>query len=197
MSETTYLKGVCQHCDGHLEFPADAVGNAIPCPHCGQSTELRAGPASRPRRGRRLLGMVLALVLAGLALAAIQLARKSTPPARAKPTTLAAAPSNQPAAKSGPSEDETTNAFAVSGVRLERTAGSSLVYVTGKLRNLADRQRFGVKVEFKLFGTNDDFVGKCTDYQPSLEPHGTWKFKALVMESKVGAAAFSRVQEDQ
>jgi len=35
--------------------------------------------------------------------------------------------------------------------KLEKTSGSSLVYVTGTIRNDSERQRFGVKVEFSLF----------------------------------------------
>jgi hypothetical protein len=198
MSETRYLKCGCQHCDGHLEFPADAAGDSVICPHCGQNTELKAGPATRFGWGRMTIGLVLAVILAAAALAVIQFKHQGASPAKAGQTAPAAPmQTNRPAAKPGPPEEATTNAFAVSGIRLERTPGSSLVYVTGKLRNLASHQRFGVKVEFKLFGTNDDFLGKCTDYQSSLDPHGTWKFKALVMESKVATAALSRVQEDQ
>jgi uncharacterized membrane protein len=37
-----FLKGVCRACGGPLEFPASAVGDTIPCPHCGKSTVLAA-----------------------------------------------------------------------------------------------------------------------------------------------------------
>src|SRR5690242_12207778 len=40
MPITKYLKGECQSCGGHLEFPAEAVGASIDCPHCGKTTEL-------------------------------------------------------------------------------------------------------------------------------------------------------------
>ena len=45
-----YLKGLCQHCSGHLEFPAKAAGETISCPHCSRSTVLSvaAKPASAP-----------------------------------------------------------------------------------------------------------------------------------------------------
>ena len=36
----SFLKGNCQSCGGHLEFPASAVGDTILCPHCGHSTLL-------------------------------------------------------------------------------------------------------------------------------------------------------------
>ena len=40
MSSSKYLKGECQQCRGHIEFPAEAVGTTTECPHCGQATEL-------------------------------------------------------------------------------------------------------------------------------------------------------------
>jgi hypothetical protein len=30
----------CNNCSGHIEFPADGVGQAITCPHCGLETVL-------------------------------------------------------------------------------------------------------------------------------------------------------------
>jgi len=40
MSLTRYLKGECSHCGGRIEFPADAIGATVDCPHCGKATEL-------------------------------------------------------------------------------------------------------------------------------------------------------------
>src|ERR1041385_8333797 len=40
MNQTKYLKCDCQHCGNRLEFPADAIGMSVECPHCQQSTEL-------------------------------------------------------------------------------------------------------------------------------------------------------------
>ena len=41
-----YLKTACQHCGGHLEFPADAAGAKVPCPHCHAETVLN--PLAEP-----------------------------------------------------------------------------------------------------------------------------------------------------
>ena len=40
MIGTKHLKGECQHCGGHLSFPAEGIGLTATCPHCGQETEL-------------------------------------------------------------------------------------------------------------------------------------------------------------
>lgn len=96
-----------------------------------------------------------------------------------------------------PRFEATTNEFAVMPFKLETKPGSSLVYVTGTVQNLADRQRFGVKVSFQLFDEQGTAVGSASDYQPMLEPHGEWKFKALVMESKTVAARFDSIHEER
>lgn len=42
MSDSDYLKCSCSHCQGHLEFPAHALGITTTCPHCGVETKLVA-----------------------------------------------------------------------------------------------------------------------------------------------------------
>ncbi|MBI3881164.1 MAG: hypothetical protein HY301_14015, partial [Verrucomicrobia bacterium] len=39
-SATGYIKGACVACSGHIEFPSEAAGMKIPCPHCGRETAL-------------------------------------------------------------------------------------------------------------------------------------------------------------
>jgi hypothetical protein len=35
-----FLTCPCNNCSGHIEFPADGVGQTVPCPHCGLDTVL-------------------------------------------------------------------------------------------------------------------------------------------------------------
>ena len=90
-----------------------------------------------------------------------------------------------------------TNGFGVSAIKLDKTEGSSLVYATGKIRNLTSNRRFGVKVELSLFDTNNNLVGQAKDYQPLLEPGAEWHFKAMVMESKAASAKLNSILEDR
>jgi hypothetical protein len=193
MSTDNFVKGECARCAGHLEFPAAAAGETIVCPHCGQSTVLVLPSAStKPLQTRRLFVVsAVGLVLLGGLLTVVILVKRSSEqklPVNPNPQT---AISNPP-----PLMDEAiTNDFAVSTFKLEKVAGSSLVYVTGSLRNLTDRQRFGVKVEFGLLDAKGLFLGKATDYNRLLEAHASWAFKALVMESKVVSARLNSVSE--
>src|ERR1044071_4736707 len=40
MSEQKFLKTACEHCGENIEFPAEGLGMAVPCPHCQKRTRL-------------------------------------------------------------------------------------------------------------------------------------------------------------
>jgi hypothetical protein len=42
--ENRFLTCPCNNCSGHIEFPADGVGQPIACPHCGLQTVLFCPP---------------------------------------------------------------------------------------------------------------------------------------------------------
>lgn len=205
MSNNNFVKGECRQCAGHLEFPADAAGETIKCPHCGQPTKLVTPVSSNKVNSsiRMRLGIVMAALVFVASSAAVYLwMQKSGQGAVSATHTIPAAPSATSTVFIASSVlgakapvDEVTNDFAISPVKLEKTPGSSLVYVTGKIQNLTGRQRFGVKIEFGLFDTNNTAVGKATDYQSVLEPNGDWRFKAMVMESKAASARLNSIVE--
>lgn len=210
MSNSEFVKGTCRNCGGHLEFPAPAIGQTIACPHCGQPTVLaatipanRAGTSNVSGRLWLVVGLVVSLVAAGLAGAfywkwggnrdGTAETKVASPAQSNAPTVAATAPPVAPE----PQPEETTNDFAIMPFKLEKTPGSSLVYVIGSVRNLSDSHRFGVKIEFSLFDTNDNPVGSATDYQSVLDPHGEWHFRALVMASKTVSARFNSIAEEK
>jgi hypothetical protein len=206
MSNNNFVKGECPHCSGHLEFPADAAGETVECPHCHQPTSLIAlgspNKNGNPRRGRWI---VVFAVLAVAAMAvALWLGKKAGPAGGPVTATVPVVSSNpptivvvKPVAHKVPNARAVTNDFAIMPFKLEKTPGSSLVYVTGTLRNLSDRQRFGVKIEFGLTDDKGGAAGTATDYESEIDPHSAWRFKALVMESKAVSARFNSVLEDK
>lgn len=205
MSSPEFPKCGCRHCGGHIEFPAAAAGQTVACPHCGQPTVLAAAdlPPGRGGSGRRrwVTGLAMVLLVAAL-VAAFVWGRRSTPPLALTEKSALAVSSNvppvaSPAPPATPPPGEITNGFAILPYELEKTAGSSLVYVVGTVRNTSDRQRFGVKIEFGLFDTNNDRVGSATDYQSVLDPHADWHFKAMVMVSKTVSPRFRSIAEEQ
>ena len=196
MSNNNFLKGECRHCAGHLEFPADGAGQFIECPHCGQSTELTAlVVAGQNQMQRKLwLGMAAAVMFA---VAAFWFLKLKPIPAATMRSSSAPAMTNNSSAAMTTSGYERTNDFTVSAVKLEKTPGSSLVYVTGKVRNVSDRRRFGVKLELGLSDSHENPVGRAKDYQSLMEPGSEWSFKAMVLETNAASAKLNSILEDQ
>jgi len=225
MANQQFLKGECAACGGHLEFPAGGADQTIACPHCGQPTKLLPifSARSLPSTSGLMVWLILAVVLSVSTVAAFwyishqaaiplpisttnHLATVTPPSPPVSPVTPPAPVPPPPSPPPAPPQPEVselqpgetrTNEFIITAAHLDPTPGSSLVYVTGKVRNPTDRQRFGVKVRFALLDATGATIGSATDYQPMLDPHGEWTFKALVMESKTVTAQLSGISEDK
>ncbi|HEY1174112.1 MAG TPA: FxLYD domain-containing protein [Verrucomicrobiae bacterium] len=207
------LKCACRHCNGRISFPANAAGSAIPCPHCGKETpliapgvsaaaapiaataaaphapapaapvaarpkvatppvpteeELAEAPAKKSGGGKKVMmivGIVLAVaILAGGAM--VVLKKKGS--------------GGGGLSLLGAKED-----LQVVNYELQKNQGTSLVYVTGKLKNNTEAQHTSVRVDFKLFDSAGKQIGIAGDYIMILEPKSEWEFKALVVEPEV------------
>ena len=205
MSANDFLSGKCHRCGGHLEFPAESAGSIADCPLCGQPTGLV--PDKTNGKGNTsfkiLIGIWLA-VFTGLAVL-FYLKRPAhavvnSQPALTTNSPMAEAPAVTPAVSQAEPpksrlKDMETNDFAISSPALEKTPGSSLVYVTGKVRNLDGLPRYGVKLEFGLSDGKGQPVGQATDYYQMLEPYGEWHFRALVLESRAVSVHFQSIHE--
>jgi hypothetical protein len=190
MPPVYFSKCECRHCAGHIEFPVQAGGETVACPHCGQPTEL---PTAAKAGKNFLLVSVIALAIVIAATAGMIFLKKSA--MNSAPGKNISSTTNAPVAR--PAEETMTNGFGVSEFKLEKTPGSSLVYVTGTARNLTAQQRFGVRIVFGLLDTNQIATGTAADYRPVLEANGRWNFKALVLESKAAAARLDSVREEK
>jgi hypothetical protein len=205
MTKTKYLKAECGQCRGHIEFPVDAVGMTVDCPHCGKPTELLlAAPPDEALVPRRTIVWtvvtVLILILGAVAvMVALNLTEKraARQKAEAAAKALAAAKASEPKAPPEPEDPAVKAGFQARPVRLEKMQGSSLTYAVGTLINTTDRQRFGVKIELDLFDEAGKKVGTAKDYQQLIEPHGQWQFKALCVDAKSKSAKVASIKEDQ
>jgi hypothetical protein len=198
MMQTKNLRGECQHCGGVTEFPAAATGTTAACPHCGQTTELMLALPSEtasPIRTKAIVFSVVALVilLGGLGGAVLALKRAQRISHRQPPGPVGA--TNQPPTKLvGPFA---ASGFRVSPVALEKGEGTSLVYATGTIVNLANRQRFGVRIELDLLDASSNKLSQATDYRSTLEPGAEWRFRALVVDKKAASARVATIKEDK
>src|SRR5258708_5406219 len=133
MSPTKYLKGVCSHCGGRIEFPADAIGTTVDCPHCGIATELMlAAPpeeSSEPRKAiiwTLVAVLILGLGLAG-AMAALNRAQRLAA-ARQKERAMAMSAATNSGTQSDSSAGVSQKEFQISAISFEKTPGTSLVH---------------------------------------------------------------------
>lgn len=203
MTKSKYLKGECQHCEGHLEFLAEHIGVVVPCPHCGQETELfLAQPPQEPAVPRRAIiwtgiaVIILGLGLAG-ALAALKRAQKWAEKLKPPAATVAVADSPTNAQLIPETNSTNPQGLSVSPVTLQKEPGTSLIYAIGTVTNSSIRQRFGLKVELELSDSADHKIGTASDYRQVLEPRSEWQFKALVVDSKASSAKLTSIREDQ
>ncbi len=209
MADTKFLKCPCDHCGGHIEFPADGIGATIPCPHCARPTELAleipAHLIQRPGRGRNwFIAGTIILVVGVVAIVAIlitaqrlmkktreknEASRSGVPPAvRTNSVTRSAAPS-APA--------QIISEFSSSPVTIEKSSGSSIAYATGTLKNATDRQRFGVSVELEVCDRAGNKIGTAKDTAQIIEPHAEWKFRALIVPKNAASARVVSLKEQE
>lgn len=197
MEEPKYLKSSCLHCGGHIEFPEAGVGQAIPCPHCGQSTVLAISASPIPPRSRTVLWAGLAMGIIAAGVGGFFYFHPTPPAEESKPVAPSRGPEAGPKAAEVKKEKEKSLAdLKVATVQFEKTEGTSLTYAVGKLKNDSAFQRFGVKLELKLIDVGGRNVGLATDYAPLIEPHAEWNFHALVTDPKAVKAEVSDIKEE-
>jgi hypothetical protein len=68
------------------------------------------------------------------------------------------------------------------------TGDYGIRYLTGTVKNLGSRKYSYAQIEFNVYDESGAQVGSTFDNINNLEPHGTWKFKALVLEDDAARA---------
>jgi hypothetical protein len=190
------LKGECQHCAGPIEFRAESTGMMADCPHCGQPTELllaRPPETGSPAQTKAIIYTAIAVVIlvGGLISTVVALKRAERMSARQKEAVARANALASPT----PDDPFASVGFSVSPVNLVSNESGSIVHAVGNVRNLTNRQRFGVRVELDLLDGTGSKVGAAKDYQSILEPNAEWQFRALVVEKKSVAAKVRTLTE--
>ena len=204
-----FAKCACQHCGGHIEFPAEGIGRKIACPHCGGTTVLNhaepveiGGSCATRRRIYWTLGIAAGLVVAaGSAILYVNYrdSKQATaapalplPPPQTNATADAAVPPPKPK----PVRD-LWRGLKASHVTLDASGNGSLIYAVGTLTNDTTRQRFGVKVEVEIFDGHHRKLGSATDYTDVIEPGQEWKFRAMVTDKAAKEAKLTNVKEQE
>ena len=174
-----FLKCTCEHCGGRIEYPAEAVGANVACPHCQQETPLKLDSTDDADvvtvgggKAKLVIGAVIASVVAVAVLAGalIWVKRK----AAQKESPGAASPA------SGKSEKAVAVVAANPSARVELDPPKAVVPVVGKFQNgLTGAQ---IKHGREVFG------GACTDchrqYDPATYNDTEWERTIGAMRGK-------------
>lgn len=195
MSAAKYLKGECQKCGGHLEFPAESIGMEIQCPHCGGQTELTLYTSTQePLIPRRVIvwTIVAVLILVGGLIGTLMALGRAQRLLASQKSLL---PANTAPGIPTPSTGQ--NEFQISPIRLETVSGSSLVYAVGTLKNDSGRERFGVRIDLDILDKRGERSGSATDYRQSIQPGGEWQFRALVNATNGSSVRVSSITEQR
>ena len=198
MSATKFLRCSCRQCGGHIEYPAEAAGMTLACPHCQTPTELTVEVAevtgAQPRRSWLVwTAFVVLVVIVGMTVWVTvmlkRIDRRKT--ARNKTITTTAVKTNVAAAN----PVSVLNNFEVGEVRVLREG--SLNYAVGSLRNTLAKQRFSVRAEVELLDETSRVVGTASDYAPVIEPNAEWRFRAMILKGSPASARVTRIREQQ
>jgi len=212
MLNESFLKCACRNCGGHIEFPKEALGQTISCPHCSNQTDLFtdasvANPVSiaenkSPLRKSRWPMLVIgSLALAGT-LGWGFLATKRNAEAVRPGTILGSqqkmSGADEQKANLATQETElpTRNGLECSPIILQKKNDSRLLYAIGTIRNKTDHQCFGVKVEMDVFDERDSKLGSASDYIQVIEPGQNWNFTALLTDPKAVRATLTAIKEN-
>lgn len=197
MSTTKQLPGECQHCGGHLEFPAESVGTVAECPLCGQQTDLFMSTAKTiPARAatKAIVFTVIAIVIliGGLIGSIVALNRAKRLTAEHDKGLLPA-----PKTNTIPTGPFGGRQFSASEIKLQKSSGGSVVRAVGLLKNHSTQRRFAVRVEIELLDDLERPVGTTTDYAATIEPEAVWEFKALVLVKNAVSARVTEIKEEK
>jgi len=164
-----FLKCKCEHCGGRIEYPAEAVGASVPCPHCQQETPLKLddGGGADPDvvavgggKAKLVLGTVVACLIAVGALVAAGIWVKKRGAAKEGGDGAASAPKAGMASASG----------GGGGSQVVLDPPKAVVPVVGKFQN-------GLTAA-QIKGGRAIIAGPCTDchrqYDPATYANEEW-----------------------
>ena len=171
MSETTYAKCACAQCGGHSEYPVQAVGQSVACPHCGNPTMLVvAGPAKKSGLRKWLLLLVALVLFLLLATGGMKYWRTGR-------------------------TQKTDRSLPVRIISFERATANNPGAVVGVVGNRTSRPRQGVRVEIELLNARGEPLWSTSAFAPALEPNKSWSFRASVVDPNAVTGRVARVQE--
>ena len=216
MAEPKYLKGACEHCRGHIEFPPGALGTKVSCPHCGQETALRdpalalllkaachscEGRIEFPAEAAGSLascphcGTETELTLVGASVPARRKMRSGwriAGAAGALVFLLLGLIAGFTRLGRGSGEEVELRRFELQPVR-----GVEPAVVAGQIVNHTQVRFYSVSVVFELLDKGGKPVGDAAEYLAILEPKDSWDFKAVISRPDAASVRLVKIVKER
>src|SRR4051794_19013109 len=127
---TKFLKCSCENCAGRIEFPAEAVGTQVECPHCHWQTDLTVEVpeiVAVPTRGGLKWAVIgLFVILAGLGIVAPFLLKRIVHQRQGHSAQQSPASASKPATQPAQVARRVENDFEIGPVTIQTSPGGSL-----------------------------------------------------------------------
>lgn len=185
MIDDSFRKTSCTHCGGHIEYPPEAVGMTVPCPHCFAATTLPGNDVKgRPSHWRWVFGLGI-LLLVG-ASAGWFLFHFQHPNADLQSSVIPQPP---------PADLQRLKELAFWDIALERKEGSTITHAVGRVLNESKHTRYGIEIHLQIADELGRPVGNAKDYIERLDAGQNGHFRALVIKREAATARVIRVTE--
>jgi hypothetical protein len=187
MTTGSFGKIECTHCGGHIEYPEQAGGMSVACPHCQQTVALPAAMTSRP--SKRRWGLLVAVLL-GISLIGwggwFAISRQAAASSGARPSVLPNPP---------PVDLQRMKQLAFWDFSIEQKEGSTIIHAVARVLNESSATRYGVEVRLELRDSLGRVIGTSRDYVERLEPNQDATIRALVVKRDAVSARLLDISE--
>ncbi len=211
------VKMSCPHCSGRLQYPAEAAGSLIACPHCTKQVTLLGVPGAPVRPAPAPVEPVAATPAPApgtLPKARIPAAKRPSSGNGGKIAKNIAIGAVSIAAVVGitlgvakfvknAAGEESGSGPTGEGLQmlaepvLQKAVDGGLTYVVGSVTNFDTAQYFEVNVRFELFDANNQLIGEASDYNGNIAGRAGWDFQALVLEENAASVKFVALEGEK
>ena len=152
----------CRECGKEVSTEAKT------CPHCGVANP---APGLRVGASAGAIGCLGILLLVGYCVANL-------------PDTTPGTSPRSSASVSSRSAGTSSDVSLQAGDFKFQTGEFGETYLVGTVKNLTGKQYSYVQVSFNLYDGQGNQIGSTLTNVNDLEPYGTWKYKAIVMDAE-------------
>jgi flagellar basal body-associated protein FliL len=182
----------------------DISDQAISCPKCGHPLKIVSNPSiqpnqpnfpNQPPQKKKNNGCLVAIIVfififsVGIIASSKSSSTKTSSTNTVEKTTASGEKTTTGATTEATTEAKKEKYEIVGDLSAERDAIGAF-YITGTLKNNTNRTTSYVQISFNLYDKDGNLVGSAFANVNNLEPNGTWKFKAMGMDTNKSVTSY-------